>query len=196
LRRHSTSIAAHRWTARRRTHGQSLVEFALVVPVIMLMIGGVIQLGVIFVAKNSLVHVARDTARWASTQTYSPCSSATTATPPEPLTQADLIAATSSLIDYQAGMWSAANFTPYADNVALPGSPPNAEGVEVVWSYATGSCPTADNTVQAYVTVRVTHSVPIFLPGLSLLPGATCDASGCHLATNATSMFRMEPPPP
>jgi hypothetical protein len=68
--------------------------------------------------------------------------------------------------------------------------------VEVVWSYASGSCPTTTNTVVAYVTVRLTHTVPLFLPGLWLIPGGLCDSSGCHIAISATSMFRMEPPPP
>lgn len=198
---------------RRLGSGQSLVEFALVVPVLLLMVGGVVQLGVIFAAKNSLVQAARDTARWAATQTYLPtlsCISAATATPPQPLTQADATASSSSLIGYQGGMWTAGidpvihvgnsftrgNFTWYSDNEALPASLPNAEGVEVVWS-SSGNCPTTDNTVVAYVTVRLTHSVPLFLPGLGLVPGAICsDRSGCYLPTSATAMFRMEPPPP
>jgi hypothetical protein len=181
---------------RRLRSGQSLVEFALVVPILLIMIGGVVQLGVIFAAKNSLVQAARDTARWASTQTYSPCNSAPTATPPEPLTQADATAISTGLIGYQGGMWSTPTFTAYTDNFPLPASPPNDEGVEVVWSYATGSCPTTTNSVVAYVTVRLTHTVPLFLPGLWLIAGGTCDGAGCHIATNATAMFRMEPPPP
>jgi Flp pilus assembly protein TadG len=180
----------------RRTAGQSLVEFALVVPIILLMLGGVVQLGVIFAAKNSLVQVARDTARWAATQTYSPCRSAATDPTPQPLTRADSTAIDSGLIAYQSGMWSSGNFTPYSDNTALPASPPNSEGVEVVWSYSSGSCPTTANTVLAYVTVRLTHTVPLFLPGLWLIPGGLCNGSGCHLAIDATSLFRMEPPPP
>ena len=161
------------------------------------MIGGAVQLGVIYAAKNSLVQAARDTARWASTQTYSPCSAAATDPIPQPLTQADSTAAESSLIGYQSGDWSLANtnFTAYPDNTPLPASLPNSEGVEVVWS-STAICPTTDNTVVAYVTIRLTHTVPLFLPGLFLIPGATCDSSGCHIATSSTSRFRMEPPPP
>jgi Flp pilus assembly protein TadG len=182
----------------RRSSGQSLVEFALVVPVLLMMLGGVVQLGVIFAAKNSLVQVARDTARWAATQNYSPCNTAATATPKQPLTQADATAVDSGLIGYASGTWTTANFTAYADNTALPASPPNGEGIEVVWSYtpSAGPCPTTDNTVLAYVTIRLTHAVPIFLPGLWLITGGTCDASGCNLTTSSSAMFRMEPPPP
>ena len=174
-----------------------MVEFALVVPVILLMIGGIVQFGVIFAAKNSLVQAARDTARWASTQTYAPCSAAVSATPPQPVTQADLTAATSGLIDYTSGTWNASNLTTYADNTPLPAAPPNSEGVEVVWSSnVVNGCPTVDNSVQAYVTVRLTHAIPVFLPGLFLLPGGACDGTGCHISSSATSIFRMEPPPP
>jgi Flp pilus assembly protein TadG len=180
----------------RRKAGQSLVEFALVVPVLLLMIGGVVQLGVIFAAKNSLVQAARDTARWAATQTYLPCSNAAIAAPPQPLTQADTTATRTGLIGYSSGMWDSAAFTAYADNVPLPATAPNQEGVEVVWSYASGTCPTTDNTVVAYVTVRLTHTIPLFLPGLWLIAGGTCDGAGCHMPIDATSMFRMEPPPP
>jgi hypothetical protein len=197
LRRHNTWIAAPRSTARRRTHGQSLVEFALVVPILLLMIGGVIQLGVIFVAKSTLVQVARDTGRWASTQVIAPCDAAATdPTTPQPVTQADATAVNSGLLNYQGGLWTTANFMAYPDNTPLPATLPFPEGVEAVWSYASGTCPTANNTDVAYVTVRLSHELPLFLPGMFLIPGSTCDANGCRLTTSETAMFRMEPPPP
>jgi TadE-like protein len=188
------------WSVRRAAatgrSGQSLVEFALVVPVLLLMLGGAVQLGVIFAAKSSMVQIARDTARWSATQIYTPCNTAGTGTPPQPLTQADSTALTSGLIGYQAGTWSATNFTVYPDNMALPATPPNTEGVEAVWSYASGSCPTTNNTVVAYVTIRISHQLPLFLPGLWIIAGGSCGGSGCFLASSATAMFRMEPPPP
>jgi hypothetical protein len=184
-----------------RVRGQSLVEFALVMPLLLVLMGGAVQLGVIFAAKNSLTQVARDTARWAAAQTIDPCSSAATPAPvvPQPMTQANAIASDSSLIGYSTGMWNAGNFTVYADSTSttpLPATPPNGEGVEVVWSYAAGTCPPSDNSTAAFVTVRLTHTIPVLLAGLQYLPGlGTCDASGCHIAISATSMFRMEPPP-
>jgi len=48
--------------------GQSLVEFAIVLPVLMLIIGAIIQFGIIFWGQNTLTQIARDTGRWASTQ--------------------------------------------------------------------------------------------------------------------------------
>ncbi len=191
--------------ARSRSHGQSVLEFALVLPVLLVLLGGAVQFGVIFAAKNTLTQIARDTARWAATQVYSPCSAATTSTPAQPLTQADSTASVSSLIGYTSGTWystgtwvsgTSGNFTAYADNTVLPPSPPSGEGVEVVWSFEPGGvCPPSDNALPAYVTVRVTHAVPVFLPGLQYLPSlGACDATGCHISLSATSMFRMEPP--
>ena len=190
----NTSPRGSRLRGRRR--GQSLVEFALVLPVLLLLLGGAVQYGVIFAGKSTLIQVARDTARWAATQVVTPCSDAATATDPEPLTIADRTASGSALIDFVPGMWDA-NFVAYADNAPLPATPPHSEGVEVVWSFDTGgACPPSGNAIAAFVTVRISHTVPAFLPGLGMVPGAVCNGSGCHLGLSATSTFRMEPPPP
>jgi len=182
---------------KRFARAQSLVEFALVLPLLLVLIGGAVQFGVIFAGQNSLNQVARDIARWAATQTFTQCTDAANGAPPPLLYQADQIAQASSLIGYSAGMWNSGNFWhPVPDNYdsSLPASSPG-EGVEVVWSWESGgSCPPLDNVLAAYVTVRVTHSVPILLPGLQYLPSiGTCDPSGCHLLLSSTSMFRMEP---
>lgn len=51
----------------RRNDGQSMVEFALVAPIFLLLIFGVIQLGLIFGAQNGLVNGVREAARRAAT---------------------------------------------------------------------------------------------------------------------------------
>jgi Flp pilus assembly protein TadG len=182
--------------------GQSLVELAIVLPVLLLLLGGAVQYGVIFAARHELTQVARDTARWASTRqttdlagVVEPCEAAATATPPQPLTLADQNAQSSGLIGYSAGTWDAANFTSYG-LATMPPTAPNGDGVEVAWSGA--SCPPSDNSdvELSYVTVRLTHRVPTFLPGLWLLAGGSCDSSGCWISVSTTSTFRMEPPPP
>jgi Flp pilus assembly protein TadG len=185
-----------RMRAGRSSRGQSLVEFALILPILLMLVGGIIQYGVIFATKHSLIQVARDTGRWAATQGFDPCISASTASPPQPVTQADLIAQQSRLMGYTAGDWGAGTFTAY-DNLPLPAAPLNTEGVEVAWSYQNGEpCPTVDSTTAAYVTVRVTHHAPVFLPGFAYLPGlGTCDSNGCYLTISTTARFRMEPRP-
>ena len=51
-------------TTRR---GQSLVEFALVFPVFVLLLGGVIQFGIIFWGQNTLNQIVRDAGRYGAT---------------------------------------------------------------------------------------------------------------------------------
>ena len=168
-----------------------------------MLVGGIIQYGVIFATKHSLIQVARDTGRWAATQAYSPCSSA--AVDPlgaQPVTEADLIAQQSRLMGYAGGDWTASptNFVAYPDNDPLPAAPPvgfAGEGVEVVWSYdAPDTCPTVDSTNVAWVTIRLSHRAPVLLPGFAYLPGlGTCDPNGCYLAITTTARFRMEARP-
>jgi Flp pilus assembly protein TadG len=175
-----------------------MVEFALVAPVLLLLVGGAVQYAAIMATKHSMIQIARDTARWASTQTtYLPsCDTAAAASPPQPVTRADELAVSASLPGYSSGMWHGPANLPSGNFVssttALPASAPFTEGVEVAWTG--GACPTTDNTVTAWVTVRVTHQIPIFLPGAWFIPGL-CNNAGCTLSLSSTSMFRMEPPP-
>ena len=120
---------------RRRSSGQSLAEFALVFPILMVILGGIIQFGIIFWGQNTLTQIARDTGRWASTQVTCPTNATT-------LPTANAIAGQSSLIGYTT--WTA----PTNVQVALTGDP----------------CPVATNAQVAYVTVTLHHHVPVFFP--------------------------------
>jgi hypothetical protein len=183
-------------TLARPTRGQSLIEFALVLPVLLILVGGIVQYGVLFAAKHSLIEVGRDVGRWAATQQFSPCDSAASASPPQPLAEADLLARQSHLIGYTAGDWNSANFTVYADNASLSAAPPDTEGVEVLWTYEAGQpCPPIDSTNLSWVTIRLSHRAPVLLPGFPYLPGlGTCDSSGCYFVVTTTARFRMEAP--
>jgi Flp pilus assembly protein TadG len=179
-----------------------MVEFALVAPVLLLLVGGAVQYAAIMATKHSLIEIARDTARWASTQTtYSPCEAAAIATPAQPVTRADELAVQAELPGYSSGMWHGPANNPAGNFVsgtsALPAAAPFAEGVEVAWTIATlgGTCPTVNSSVTAWVTVRVTHQIPIFVPGAWFIPGL-CQDAACNLSLSSTSLFRMEPPPP
>lgn len=121
---------------RRRRRGQSLAEFAIVFPVLMLILGGIIQFGIIFWGQNTLTQIARDTGRWAATQLA--CDATV-----DVLGTAKSIAASSSLIGNSTG-WT---------------SPTN---VEASWS---GSpCPPHNNQNVAYVSITLHHQVPVFFP--------------------------------
>src|SRR5712671_6032001 len=84
------------WLPQRsgRPRGQSLAEFALVFPVLMLILGGIIQFGILFWGQNTLTQVARDTGRWAASQIACPTNGTVT-----PI--ANSIAQSSSLIGYR-----------------------------------------------------------------------------------------------
>lgn len=138
------------------SHGQGLAEFALVFPILMLILGGIIQFGIIFWGQNTLTQVARDSGRWASTQVVCPTSATV-------LPTANSIAAQSSLIGYRAGSWTASNV-----QVALSGDP----------------CPVTSNAQVAFVTIIISHKVPVFFP---FIPG--------NGALSTSAQFRMEPRP-
>jgi TadE-like protein len=167
-----------------RSRGQSLVEFALVVPILLLIVGAIIQFGVIFWAQNTLTQVVRDTGRWEATQTTKGCSLGAGAL----VTKADAIAQTSSLIGYRAGLWS-----------GLPGSfdtpSPTREGLEVSWPspdgvLGDGDCPPNTSDIAWFVNIRAHHVVPLFFPVIgAFIP--SCTASGCSLSSSV--QFRMEP---
>src|SRR2546426_10673740 len=80
-----------------RSSGQSLVEFAIVFPVLMLIIAAIIQFGIIFWGQNTLTQVARDTGRWAASQQG--CTSGSV----DVIGTAKAIAANSSLIGNSSG---------------------------------------------------------------------------------------------
>ena len=135
---------ATRSSITARPRGQSLAEFAIVFPILMLLVAAIVQFGVIFWGQNTLTQVARDTGRWASTQNG--CTTASV----DVLTTAKAIAASSSLIGNSSGWTSPAN-------------------VVATWSGDAGGpvpapCPPANNQAVAFVTITIHHRVPIFFP--------------------------------
>jgi Flp pilus assembly protein TadG len=171
-------------TGRSRSRGQSLVEFALVAPIVIAVIAAIIQFGVVFWAQNTLTQVVRDTGRWAATQpaaVTTDCKDATAV-----IAQANNIASNSSLIGYSTAKFTAtANWT--TSTWTTPTDPPT--------SSTTTTCPTKNTTV-TYVHITATQQVPTFFPGMEYLPLlGTCDNTGCHITLSSTAQFRMEPNP-
>jgi Flp pilus assembly protein TadG len=149
-----------------RSRGQSLAEFAMVFPIFMLVLGAIIQFGLIFWAQNTLTQVARDTGRWAATQTF-PCGTAAeeAAAAPTVIAMANTIANNSSLFGKTAA-WTATN-------------------VVVNWTIEAGTaCPPTDNQGVAWIDVELHHTIPTFFP---FVPGGGALATGTR--------FRLEPMP-
>jgi Flp pilus assembly protein TadG len=161
LRRRAADTSAH-----ERPRGQALAEFALVIPVFFLLIAGIIQFGLVFWSQQTLTQIARDTGRWAATQTY--CDSNTTLVTQE----ANGIAANSTLFGYTANLWA-------------NGGLGITNKVAVTWPRDIGEpCPPASNQDEAWVQVQIDHQIPVFFP---FIPGDG------RLTT--TAEFRMEPEP-
>jgi GTPase involved in cell partitioning and DNA repair len=64
--------------ARRHESGAAAVEFALVLPILILLIFGIIQYGIYFWARQSAVAAAREAARRSSVGDYASCPDFTT----------------------------------------------------------------------------------------------------------------------
>lgn len=166
--------------------GQALVEFGLVVGLFMLVVGGLVQFGIVLWTQNSITQIARDTARYAVTLSESPCDPTAR---PLVAAAAGQLASGASLVGYQAGDWSSAG-----DIAGL-----GASGVGVDWIlppdgggavYDAEDCPPSDNRIAVNVRIRVNYVVPIFLPGLQLF-APPCAVDGFCLSTETE--LRMEP---
>jgi Flp pilus assembly protein TadG len=174
-----------------RRNGQALVEFALVAPLFVALLGAVIQFGLIFWAQNTLTQVVRDTGRWAATQQA--CSSTTQRDNVN--AQAIAVATNSSLLGFTAFS------NPTLDTTdAQVQSYATANSLAVAWvadsDTTSEGCPPTDNQAVYHVIIKINQTVPTFFPGMQFLPGlGTCNSSGCHMTLSSTAQFRMEPKP-
>jgi Flp pilus assembly protein TadG len=169
---------------RGHERGQALVEFAMIAGLFLFVIGAIIQFGIILWSQNAVTEIARDTARWAVTESGSPCDSP--ARRGDVAAAADELAQRARLVGYGAGAWTS----------AVPLISMADEGVGVDWTVPTGfasDCPPSDNGLAVFVTVRVSHAVPIFIPGLQLV-APTCGSAG--FCVSSSTELRMEPKSP
>jgi len=164
-----------------------------VLPLLLVLTGGIVQIGTVIATKHTLIQVGRDLGRWAATQDADDCLVFGTETPSSIAVRADEIAVQSRLMGYVATSWRTA-FTSY-DYGPIPDEPPTGPGVEVSWLRVGGAdCPPQDSLAATFVTVRLAHEAPVLVPGLDLLlaslPGLGSD--GAVLITTS-AQFRMEP---
>jgi Flp pilus assembly protein TadG len=186
-----------RSSARGKSRGQTLAEFALVVPVVLALLGGIIQFGLVFWAQNTLTQAVRDTGRWEATQQTVPCDAGGAVT--ALAAQADSIASKASLFGYAAPEFSTAP-SKVADDAAIA-TFATENRMAVTWvrdstETPAQACPPNSNAAVWHVTIKMNQRVPTFFPGMQFLPGlGTCDGSGCHITLSSTAQFRMEPAP-
>jgi TadE-like protein len=180
-------LSRHR--AEYRT-GQALAEFAIVGSVFFLLVAAIIQFALLLWSANTVEQIARDTARWAVTQSTTPCDS-----PPNRsalAAQADRFALQWKLLGYRAGTWTNAVMLSSLTGPGIAADWPIPVGPGGTPLFAS-DCPPSNNTVAWSVQVRVTHAVPIFLPGLQFF-APSCGVAGYCLTS--TTEVRMEPKAP
>jgi hypothetical protein len=176
-------------SSRAGHRGQALAEFAIVGGIFFVVVVAIIQFGLILWTMNTLSQVTRDTARWAVTQSTTPCESAPNRT--AVATQANNFALQWKLLGYRSGTWT------NAGTIASLSGP----GIAADWPIPTGGgaplfatdCPPSNSSVAWFVRVRIDHSVPIFFPGLQLI-APSCGVPGFCLTS--TTELRMEPKSP
>ncbi len=187
---------------RGQASGQSLAEFALVVPALMAILFAIIQFGLVFWAQNTLTQTVRDTGRWAATQQAPSCDTGVSSLG----AQAEVIAGNSSLYGYRPGEFSSPVLKTDDAGVNSFELSSGTGNMAVAWVHDSGPsstppdlttiCPPQSNQAVWHVTIKMNQQIQTFFPGMQLLPGlGTCDSSGCHMTISSTAQFRMEPAP-
>lgn len=163
-----------------------MVEFALTIGLFMLVIGGLFQFAMILWSQNTVNQIARDTARWAVTQSTTPCDSSTNR------------AAVASTANAMADQWSLLSHSSWGSASLVDAVGPSGVGVD--WyaidppvSVFPTDCPPSDNRIPWVVEVRINHTVPLFMPGLQFI-APSCGAEG--FCISSTAELRMEPKRP
>ena len=158
-----------RGRARDHTRGQALVEFALTLPILVAVVLGIVQFGLLFWTQITLTQVARDTGRWVASQQTCNASINVAA-------QANQVAGNSLLF-----AWSAGNQVSLATGPTWTDATPGGAG---------DPCPPEDNRQVFNVTFTLRHTVPVFLP----MVADTCTPD-CLRSLESAVQYRMEPVP-
>jgi Flp pilus assembly protein TadG len=175
LRRH----APQRRSSRRRQGGQALAEFALVVPVLMLIVIGTLDVGRAVFAYDSVANAAREAARFAIVHGGTGATSCPVG-PPAPSAN---VPNPSSSCPFPSPS------TQMVRNVATNAAVAAGPNVTVTVCYGAGctgntSLPGATNQRGTPVTVRVTSELPLVAPALLGLGSITVGGSSTMIVSN------------
>lgn len=162
---------------RRSQRGQGLTEFALVAPIFLAMIFGIVDLGRVVWANNSLAGAAREAARYASVHG----GSLTTACPAGPMPTGVVAPSASASCPFPSPSKRAV--IDVARGQAIAGGAPLV--VEVCYGTGcTGSTDTGSNKRGSPVTVRVTGTVDLITTSLLGLGSFTVSGSSTMLVNH------------
>lgn len=135
-------ILLRRRPRRSRSRGQSLAEFAIVFPIFMLIVGGIVQFGIIFWGQNTLNQIVRDSGRYA-------------------VTERDCLPASRADV--------AAKVAIVASNASFAGT---IGAITVVMPTTTAPdpisdpCPATSNAQEVWLRITVQAQVPVFFPAI------------------------------
>jgi Flp pilus assembly protein TadG len=155
---------------REGTRGQALVEFALVATIMVLLLAGLSQFGLIAERQIGLQNAVREAARRGATQTTTASNASTNAT----WTLGQLQALLTNAQDYQSAKASGMQVCFYT-----PAAPDNVDP--------------AGNS-QVWVTVRMTYAHPLFLPLINILLDGADGTTDNALGLGADATFHVEQP--
>jgi hypothetical protein len=170
----------------RRSHrpeGQALTEFALVAPILFLLLFSVLQLGLLFGAQNGLVNGVRDAARRAVTWRVNDASVN------DPSIYGVVCSAVATEVQSELSGGQLLGFDP----ARLHPVPPKTSIVSYHWESNPGD-DTSDERYFLYVEVDAAYDHPLYVPLVSfffdLLDG-TMDGA---FTLNASEQMRIENP--
>jgi len=152
---------------RTGDRGQSLVEFALVLPVLMLILMGIIQLGILFGAQIGLINGVREAARFGSLSPTLAANESTNAT---------------AVRDHLA-------------NTVLPGSVIGYSSSNLTShtaTYCAYSNPGSGNTYSVRLTVTAVYAHPLFIPFISVILDPIDGTTDSAYTLSTTERFRVE----
>lgn len=172
-------------SAGRRTAGQALPEFALILPVFLLVLFGIMQMGFLFAGQNGMSNAAREAARYASTL-------------PTPDTTAagdcSVAGANAKVVYDRLRTVSLAQYIPgfLTSNLVTP-TPLSSCGTAALAGTGTGvaycASPKGDGTYDLRVRIAAVYRHPLFIP----LVGRIFSATGTWQLSSVEEM-RVEGP--
>lgn len=156
---------------RSAERGQALPEFALVAPLLFLLLFGVIQVGLLMAAQNGLVNGVRDSARRAATYRVTDLSLTGT-----------IFNAVCGAVETELGNRL---------RKEIPGFVPDATRLNTTIAYVWIPDPTTGE-YSVVATVSVTYSAPIYVP---LVGYVIHPSDPANLVLSASEQMRVENPP-
>lgn len=161
--------------ASRGSSGQALAEFAIIAPVLFLLLFSVVQLGLVFGAQNGVVNATRDTARRAATYRIG-----------ESSIQAQQGAAAGAGICGQVESELAAQLA-----AAVPGYEATRVVRSISWTWRSDG----SGTYFLYATVDVKYKHPLYIPLVgAILDRFDSEPSSNNLILGASEQMRVENP--